>query len=225
MTDNLQEKLAAEFLRSQVTFRPGRAAFDKQSALPLAYIDARNVMDRLDSVVGSEGWQDRYEFHGARTICYLSISVGDEWITKADGAGDTNIEGEKGGISDALKRAAVKWGIGRYLYRLKFKYGETDTYEKNGKKVIKGFAKVFTSNPWSYLISDGGTYDRAVKAAQEQVKKIVNKEVPDAKIIGAFQKRYPDLSLAIDMVTEAVADGYPDLHKVIVTATDKIRGE
>ena len=49
-------------------------------------------------------------------ICSLSCKVGDNWITKADGAGDTDIEGEKGGISDALKRAAVVWGIGRYLY-------------------------------------------------------------------------------------------------------------
>ena len=38
------------------------------------------------------------------------------WVTKTDGADDTTIEGAKGGISDALKRAAVQFGIGRYLY-------------------------------------------------------------------------------------------------------------
>ena len=209
----LQDKLAVEFLRSQVTFRPGRAAFDKKTALPLAYIDARDVMDRLDSTVGTGRWQDRYEVHGARTICQLSIKIGDEWRTKADGAGDTNIEGEKGGISDALKRAAVKWGIGRYLYHLKFKYGETDTYEKNGKTYVKGFAKQFKDNPWSYLISNGGEYDRAVKAAQKEVTKMISKEATDPKIIGALQKRYPDLSLAIDMVSDAV--------EVITKATDE----
>jgi len=41
-----------------------------------------------------------------------------EWIWKADGAGDTDVEAEKGAISDAFKRAAVKWGVGRYLYDL-----------------------------------------------------------------------------------------------------------
>ncbi len=51
-------------------------------------------------------------------ICYLSIRCDGEWVTKSDGAGDTNIEAEKGGISDALKRAAQKFGIGRYLYYL-----------------------------------------------------------------------------------------------------------
>jgi hypothetical protein len=73
-------------------------------------------MERLDEVAGVGNWQDRYEFHGPRTVCYLSLRVGDEWITKADGAGDSDVEAEKGAISDALKRAAVKWGIGRYLY-------------------------------------------------------------------------------------------------------------
>ena len=38
---------------------------------------------------------------------------------KADGAGQTDMEAEKGALSDALKRAAVRWGIGRYLYDLK----------------------------------------------------------------------------------------------------------
>src|SRR5690606_17516766 len=32
------------------------------------------------------------------------------------GAGNTDVEADKGGISDAFKRAAVKWGVGRYLY-------------------------------------------------------------------------------------------------------------
>ena len=82
----------------------------------LVYITARDVMDRLDEVVGVDSWQTRYEFIGNRMICNLSINTGQEWITKADGADDSNIEGAKGGISDALKRAAVLFGIGRYLY-------------------------------------------------------------------------------------------------------------
>lgn len=39
-------------------------------------------------------------------------------ITKFDGADRTNFESTKGGISGALKRAAVLFGIGRYLYNL-----------------------------------------------------------------------------------------------------------
>ena len=82
----------------------------------LVYIDARDVMDRLDTVFGVDGWQTKYEYLGGRMICNLSVRFDLESITKSDGAGDSNIEGEKGGISDSLKRAAVLLGIGRYLY-------------------------------------------------------------------------------------------------------------
>ena len=82
----------------------------------LVYIDARDVMDRLDTVFGIDGWQTKYEYLGGRMICNLSVRFDLEWITKSYGAGDSNIEGEKGGISDSLKRAAVLLGIGRYLY-------------------------------------------------------------------------------------------------------------
>ncbi len=82
----------------------------------LVYITARDVMDRLDEVFGPGGWQSKFEWIGERMVCYLSCRVDGEWVTKADGADDTNIEAAKGGISDSLKRAAVNWGIGRYLY-------------------------------------------------------------------------------------------------------------
>ena len=87
--------------------------------LPLAYIDARDVMKRLDDVMGFDNWQDKYtETTSGRLICCLSLRINGEWLTKSDGAGDTGTEGEKGAISDAFKRAGVKWGVGRYLYYL-----------------------------------------------------------------------------------------------------------
>ena len=92
----------------------------------LVYITARDVMDRLDEVCGVDGWQTDFDFIGDRMICKLSIRFYlkteevskwiASWITKSDGADDTSIEGAKGGISDSLKRAAVQFGIGRYLY-------------------------------------------------------------------------------------------------------------
>lgn len=117
MTDTLTA-LAAPFDPEIISWRVGSTTGDKSKGMALGYIDARDVMERLDTVIGAANWQDRYEFHGKRTVCYLSIRVDGEWITKADGAGDSDVESEKGAISDALKRAAVKWGIGRYLYDL-----------------------------------------------------------------------------------------------------------
>ena len=108
--------LTGPFPPEEVKWRVGSTTQDKSKGLALAYIDARAVMNRLDQVVSPQNWQDEYQTEGARVICRLSIKIGDEWITKSDGAGATATEGEKGAISDAFKRAAVKWGIGRYLY-------------------------------------------------------------------------------------------------------------
>lgn len=76
-------------------------------------------MQRLDDILGPENWQDNYFETPKRILCNLGIRVDQEWIWKSDGAGDTDMEGEKGGLSDSFKRAAVKFGIGRYLYRIR----------------------------------------------------------------------------------------------------------
>lgn len=94
----------------------------------LTYINSRDVMKRLDDVCGIDGWQVRYPFEGC---CELSIKMPDgTWITKANGAGKTDIEGEKGIFSDAFKRAATMFGIGRYLYYLPSPWVDLDQYGK-----------------------------------------------------------------------------------------------
>lgn len=85
----------------------------------LCYVTARAVMDRLDEVFGPAGWQDDYRQGPAGgVLAGIGARIGDEWVWKWDGAENTDIEAVKGGLSGALKRAAVKWGVGRYLYRL-----------------------------------------------------------------------------------------------------------
>jgi len=112
-------KLSAQFAPSAIHWRAQTVTNDGAKALALAYLDARDVMDRLDDAVGPANWRDSYEETAkGRLLCTLEVRVDGEWIAKSDGAGSTDVEGEKGAISDALKRAAVKWGIGRYLYDL-----------------------------------------------------------------------------------------------------------
>lgn len=109
-------KLSAPFRPSEVDWRVGSTTKDKSKGMALAYLDARAVMMRLDDVCGPAGWQNRYTVGEGKTICEIGIKCGDEWIWKADGAGNSDIEAEKGALSDAFKRAAVRWGVGRYLY-------------------------------------------------------------------------------------------------------------
>lgn len=99
--------------------KEGKAKQGERLGKPLCYVDARAVMDRLDSVCGPENWQNNFTPGiSSSIVCNLGIRVNEEWIWKSDGAGATDVEGEKGMLSDALKRAAVHWGIARYLYDL-----------------------------------------------------------------------------------------------------------
>jgi hypothetical protein len=142
------EKLAEEFPKEAVSWRAQNVKSDGTSALALAYIDARDVMRRLDEAVGPENWQDSYsETPRGRVICSISVRLGPDWISKSDGAGETDVEGEKGAISDAFKRAAVKWGIGRYLYDLDAPWVPCESYDAGGKKRWKRW----TDNPWNYV--------------------------------------------------------------------------
>lgn len=142
--------LAAPFDPIRVSWRLGSTNRDKTKGMALAYIDARDVMDRLDAVCGPAGWQRRYTHANVKTVCEIGINLmanvprvyvasEDEfkpppeprWVWKADGAGDSDVEAEKGALSDAFKRAAVNWGIGRYLYDLKSPWVEIEEYGKS----------------------------------------------------------------------------------------------
>ena len=93
-----------------------------QAGRTFSYVTARTVMNRLDETVGPANWWDDYTptEHGA--ICRLTIRLPDgSLLTKVDAGGDATMQdegdNEKAGFSDAFKRVAVKFGIGRYLYR------------------------------------------------------------------------------------------------------------
>lgn len=120
------EKLKSPFKENEIDWRVAQSSKSidgKPWAKVLAYVQARAIQDRLDETVGPMNWRVEYEFiQGpvSGVICKMALrSPGtQEWITKEDGAEQTDIEAFKGGISSAMKRAAVTWGIGRYLYDL-----------------------------------------------------------------------------------------------------------
>jgi hypothetical protein len=112
--------------------------------MALAYVTNRAIMNRLDEVCGPENWKN--EFKAAPDggiLCGISIKVGDEWVTKWDGAENTDIEAVKGGLSGAMKRAAVQWGIGRYLYKL-----EESWINANENGAYRGKTKDGTPFKW-----------------------------------------------------------------------------
>jgi len=104
----------------------------------LAYVTNRAIMKRLDDVCGKENWKNQFKDSGKAIECGISIKIDGEWVTKWDAAEETNIESVKGGRSGAMKRAAVQWGIGRYLYSLDSGWGKVSQSGKNSQKTKQG---------------------------------------------------------------------------------------
>lgn len=130
------DALAVPFDPSEVKWKP--QAVSGNRCLAICYVDARVIQDRLDEVLGVMGWQDSYEcLPDGAVVCRLRIRIDSEWIEKMDvgSPSEQPDEGDrrKASFSDALKRAAVKFGIGRYLYRLG---GQWVDYDPAKKKIV-----------------------------------------------------------------------------------------
>lgn len=116
----------------------------KKWAMVLAYVTNRAIMERLDDVFGIDGWENVFNpMADGGIICGIKANVNGVERTKYDGADKTAIEATKGGLSNAMKRAGVQWGIGRYLYRLDttFVTLETGAMPKAGGDYIPAFVK------------------------------------------------------------------------------------
>jgi hypothetical protein len=149
---SVAQALSAPFEDTEVKFKP--QAVKGNRALALAYVDVRAIMDRLDNVLGVENWQDRYQLLPDNSVmCQLRLKIGDRWITKADvgGRSEQPDGGDrlKAAFSDALKRAAVKFGIGRYLDRLPQQWADYDPQKRQftGPPRLPDWARARAATP------------------------------------------------------------------------------
>lgn len=131
-----QTRLSEPFGPEDLKWKP--QAVKENRCLAIAYVTARAIMDRLDEVLTPAGWQDEYQaLADGAVLCRLSLKLGDEWIVKCDvgGPSEQPDDGDrmKAAFSDALKRAAVKFGIGRYLYRLPHSWVDYDAQRRQIK--------------------------------------------------------------------------------------------
>ena len=154
-TEEIQDKLSAPFMVNEINYRVGSTNKDKTSGMCLYYMDSRAVESRLDDVLGIDGWQARYPYKGC---CDIGIKLNGEWLWKSNGAGETDFEAEKGQYSDAFKRAATMWGIGRYLYG-----GGASWYDIQAR----GRSYAFTNNAMVKIKQD---YAKWLKALQGEFR-------------------------------------------------------
>ena len=126
---SLHEELSAPFPVGELKFYP--VAIKDGRGKVGSYIDARAVMDRLDAAasVGPGNWSTAYRCIDPMekaVECTLSIRIDGEWVSRSDvgypneakDADNPDKEPWKAAYSDSLKRAAVQWGVGRYIYSL-----------------------------------------------------------------------------------------------------------
>jgi len=129
----MMDRLAMPFEIRDVKFLPKNVRGNRALAMP--YISARNVMDRLDEVFEICGWQDNYDvLNDGSVVCRLAVMIGEVWVTKTD-VGSPSEQPDAGdrlkaAFSDGLKRAAVKLGVGRYLYSIPPIWADYDPQKK-----------------------------------------------------------------------------------------------
>ncbi|MFT9495762.1 MULTISPECIES: Rad52/Rad22 family DNA repair protein [Bacillota] len=127
-------KLQAPFPSKDIEWRVSHSGIKngKKWAMVLAYVTNRAIQNRLDEVFGPAGWKNSYKDFKDGILCTISCFIDGEWVEKSDGAEQTEIESLKGGLSGAMKRAAVQWGIGRYLYKLESMFVEVFDDKRDG---------------------------------------------------------------------------------------------
>lgn len=168
----LRKPFRADQVKFKIQTQPKGTGNDGWGVV-VSYLDARDVAERLDVVIGGD-WQDTYELFGKALECSLTVNG----VTRKD-VGEAASAKEL--YSDAFKRAAVKFGVGAFLYRM--------------PTIMAKLTRKDERKPWG--LTDG---------AKSSLKGIA-----DAVAAGkAPAARYPDLMLLSEyQAPEAVGDDTP----------------
>lgn len=124
-TSSKLEALQRPFTEKQLVWRAGKTKPEKNIVQALPDYRAQTAQDRLDEVLGEQNWSHSFNeviVGGALVAvrCRLSLFIDGQWVGKEEVAplpvselgADENL---KGAYANSLKRAAVHWGVGRYL--------------------------------------------------------------------------------------------------------------
>jgi hypothetical protein len=214
--EEIIDRLKAPFPFSETECKLQATNSDKTQGLAVFYIYSRAIQNRLDETVGPFNWRNEYMlWQDKAQICGISIydDTRQTWVTKFDGAENTEYEPIKGGLSDSLKRAAVMWGLGRYLYDIDglwveiaqkgksyfIKSSEKSKLESHYNKFIKGSSTqqapsagtgTATAASNQSQQADAVQYDYKIQSAAESGKSICMKLVGnDGKELTAYVKK------------------------------------
>ena len=120
----------------EIEVRPSHIKDGKANLL--LYIDSRAVVALLNETVGNMNWQSKFYEVNGQVIGEIGIYDEDRqiWVWKGDTGSESNIEAEKGLISDVYKRVLARWGV-QELYTSPRIQIPDDGYGNSGYKVAE----------------------------------------------------------------------------------------
>lgn len=146
----------------------------KTKFLVLPYIDARDAMDRLDTVF----WWERQRIHKDvwwKSYCSIWLRDGTKWIHREDVGEKSKVAQEKWEASDAFKRACVNWWLWRFLYTMPTIY-ITSEEENEHKRDMTKFVKtkhrdqlIERANEYNWRIDEKSKYQISDDDIQEEI--------------------------------------------------------
>lgn len=143
--EEILKELKSPFLYEDIDWKVQVTNKDKTQGMAVAYLDSRAIQKRLDEAVGAMNWTNEFMlWQDKAQICGIGLYDAERgtWVMKYDGAENTDIEPVKGGLSDSFKRAAVLWGIGRYLYDMESIWVEIEPNGKSWRIKKEEYAKL-----------------------------------------------------------------------------------
>jgi hypothetical protein len=149
LNQEIMKELLRPFPATDIEWRVQSEVRQGAAVLVLPYVTNRAIMERLDTVFGPLNWQNKFSSGpGGGILCCISVRNPEtgEWVEKWDGAENTKVEAVKGGLSSAMKRCAVQWGIGRFLYSLPFQYADLKDRGQNSHR-LRGGGWKYWDNP------------------------------------------------------------------------------
>ncbi len=178
ITPDITKRLEAPFEKIRWRIQSsvkGRKDPEKLYGIYMAYIDQRDVTDRLNEVVGADNWEFAWQEIQVSTESYIEPEIEGTWKnvpekkivkTKYAVKGILTVMGNtkedvgyavmeedkaplKSAVSDALKRCGVQFGIGKFLYSLGTQVIELDPKTKKPKDAshIEKLENMFNTSP------------------------------------------------------------------------------
>ena len=149
----IMEALAEPFEPCDIEWRVMRSGVGANNipwVIATPYITARAVQNRLDEVLGVFGWSNKHRMtqDGKGYVCTITAESNGKQVIKEDGAElvtKGNIDAVKTAMSNAFKRTAVLFGIGRYLYGIEEMFAKVSLVSSR-REAIHNFIQVKPKN-------------------------------------------------------------------------------